>query len=188
MKSGKLSIAPLTAERWPDLVELFGERGACGGCWCMYWRLPKLEYGAGKGPANREALHRILEEGQVPGILAYAGSEVAGWCAVAPRQTYVRLQASRALRPIDDLPVWSVSCLFVRRGYRKQGISVALLKHAARFAKESGAQIVEGYPVQPKTENYPEPALWTGTVGAFAAAGYQEAGRGPTGRGIWRSV
>ena len=78
------AFRPVTPSRWNDLEDLFGERGACGGCWCMAWRLTTREWTAGKGTRNRRALKRLVESGARPGILAYRGREVIGWCAVAP--------------------------------------------------------------------------------------------------------
>src|SRR5262245_22667081 len=71
----KISFYPATASRWADLERLFGERGACGGCWCMTWRLPRKEFSAGKGAGNRRAFKRIVESDARPGVLAYSGGE-----------------------------------------------------------------------------------------------------------------
>ena len=113
-----LSFAPLTPDRWRDVVQLFGSRGACGGCWCMAWRLPKQRYEAGKGNGNRRRFRALVSadghDGHCPpGVLAYReeGSDARvpiGWCAVAPREAYVRLESARALKRLDTKPVWSI--------------------------------------------------------------------------------
>ena len=123
MRSSDLTFRPVTPSRWSDLESLFGDRGACGGCWCMAWRLPNKEWLAGKGTRNKRALRRIVAAGEKPGVLGYLGREPIGWCAVAPRDAYVFLARSRVLKPVDSRPVWSISCLFVSRPYRRQGIS-----------------------------------------------------------------
>jgi GNAT superfamily N-acetyltransferase len=82
--------------------------------------------------------------------------------------------------------VWSVSCLFVTKALRKQGVSVALLRAAVAFARKQGATIVEGYPVIPNSPNMPPVFAWTGTATAFAAAGFQEIARRSAGRPIMR--
>jgi len=95
----KLTVHPLTPERWPDFVRLFGERGVGGGCWCMGWRLPdRQQYLQQKGDSNREAMHALVRGGCVPGLLAYDGPEPIGWCAVAPREAYP------ALHPVPVKP------------------------------------------------------------------------------------
>jgi GNAT superfamily N-acetyltransferase len=152
----------------------------------MVWRLPRAEYEAGKGAGNRRALRRLTGGSLPPGILAYDGGEAIGWCAVAPRAAYPYLERSRVLKPLDGQPVWSVSCLFVARAYRRQGLSVALLRAAVGFAREHGARIVEGYPVIPYSEKMPGPFAWTGTHSAFLAAGFVEAGRHSPKRPIMR--
>ena len=152
----------------------------------MTWRLPAAQFERDKGARNRAALRRLVEAGPPPGILAYDGDTPIGWCAVAPRTSYVRLARSRVLRPIDDVPVWSVSCLFVARAFRRRGVSVALLRAAAAFADEQGARVVEGYPVSPYADKMPDAFAWTGTAAAFLAAGYEEVARRSPSRPIMR--
>src|SRR5262245_20316587 len=121
MKIPRVEIVPLTADRWSDLERLFGARGACGGCWCMAWRLPRSAYERGKGTGNRAALKSLASSTPSPGLLAYVEGEPVGWCAIAPREAYPVLARSRVLKPVDGAAVWSVSCFFVARGYRKRG-------------------------------------------------------------------
>src|SRR5262245_14495751 len=123
-------VHPLTPDRWPDLEALFGERGACGGCWCMYWRLRRADFHAGKGQPNKDALRALVDAGPPPGLLAYVGGVAVGWCAVGPRETYPGLARSRILRPVDERPVWSITCLFVDRAHRRRGLSARLLRAA----------------------------------------------------------
>jgi GNAT superfamily N-acetyltransferase len=174
-----------TPSRWSDLEELFGERGACGGCWCMFWRLPRKEFDTGKGARNKRALKAIVVAGQEPGILAYIGKEPIGWCALAPRETYNALERSRILSPLDDKPVWSISCLFIKKPYRRKGVSAQLLRAAIKFAAHHGAKTLEGYPVDP-SQNMPDPFLWNGTLSAFRAAGFKEVLRRSKSRPIMR--
>ena len=181
-----MRVLPATAARWADLEHLFGERGACGGCWCMHFRLRKPEYERGKGEPNRRALRALVTAGPPPGVLAYAGREAVGWCAVAPRESYPRLERSRAMRSADGRPAWSVVCLFVAREHRRRGVSVALLDGAAAYAASRGARVVEGYPVEPRSNDMPDVFAWTGTVAAFRAAGFVEAARSLPGRPVMR--
>lgn len=173
----RLTFRPLTEATWPDLVRLFGERGACGGCWCMYWRLPRAQYERQKGAANRRALRRLVAAGAPLGVIAYDGELPVGWCAVAPRADFPGLGRSRLLAPLDDRPVWSAPCLFVKKEYRRRGVSSALLDEAARFAAVHGAPALEGYPVDAGGAEQPAAFVWTGLPGAFAKAGFVEVAR-----------
>jgi GNAT superfamily N-acetyltransferase len=182
---------PVTAERWDDLVRLFGERGACGGCWCMWWRVKRLEFERQKGAGNRQALQHIVFSGEAPGLLAYAplpGGEraPAGWVSVAPRAAFPALERSRILKPVDDLPVWSVVCFFVDKAYRRQGLTVALLNAAAEYAFANGAEIVEGYPKDATAGPQPDAFMFTGLMTAFQQAGFTEAARRSPTRPIMR--
>ncbi len=177
---------PATPSRWPDVEALFGPRGACGGCWCMAWRLSRADFVAGKGATNRRRLHDLIKWGQKPGVIAYVGRTPIGWCAVAPRARYSFLGRSRTLGPVDDAAVWSVSCLFVLKPFRRKGLSAALLRAAADFAARQGAAIVEGYPVEPSMRTMPDAFAWTGLPSAFRRAGFVEIVRRSPARPIMR--
>jgi GNAT superfamily N-acetyltransferase len=186
MRVSDLEFHPLTLNRWKDLEELFGERGACGGCWCMWWRLSRSQFERQKGSKNKAALKKIVRSGQIPGILAYSEGKPIAWCSVGPRETYPVLERSRSLKRIDDKPVWSVVCLFVAKTFRNQGVSVEIIKSAVNYAKKNGAKIVEGYPKEPKKGRWPDAFIWTGHVSAFLKAGFVEAHRGSPSRPIMR--
>ncbi len=181
----ELTFHPATPDRWGDVEALFGERGACAGCWCMYWRLDAKAYTAGKGAGNRAALRRLVRQGEEPGILGYAGDEPIGWCAIAPREEYPRLDRSRVLARLDDTPVWSISCLFVARPWRKRGVSGALIEAAVAHARARGAKIVEGYPVDPAAPQA-DAFVWTGIASAYERAGFRETERRSPTRPIMR--
>jgi GNAT superfamily N-acetyltransferase len=129
---------------------------------------------------------RLVNDGPPPGILGYLGGEPVGWCAVAPREEYSALTRSRILRPVDNKPVWSVSCLFVRKDRRKKGLSVQLLRAAVEHVKRQGGTVVEGYPVEPKAGTLPDPFVWHGLASAFLAAGFREVARRSETRPIMR--
>lgn len=164
----------MTPDRWKDLEDLFGERGACGGCWCMWWRLKRSEFDKQKGAKNKAALKRMVKSGQVPGILGYSKGKPVAWCSVGPRDTYPALERSRVLKRIDDAPAWSVVCLFVAKPFRRKGVSAAMLRAAISYAGENGARIVEGYPVQPKKGRWPDAFVYMGLPSAFRKAGFEE--------------
>ena len=177
-----LQIHPLTPERWSDLETLFGEKGAVGGCWCMWWRMNGREYDANKGANNREALKSIVESGEVPGLLAYHEGRAVGWCSIAPREAFAARFNNRSpmFKPIDDLPVWSIVCYFIDKDYRHSGVATALLDAAVKFAKENGAQIVEAYPKETTPPRMTDNFLYTGTLAMYRAAGFIEAAKRQT--------
>lgn len=183
---GQVTIRPLTPERWSDFEALFGPRGACGGCWCMWWRLKRSQFDEQKGEGNREAMRAIVQSGEVPGILAYAGDTAVAWCSVAPRERFPALARSRVLKPVDDLPVWSVVCFFTDRRWRGRGLSGRLLAGAVDYAREAGATVVEGYPVEPRGPKMPDAFAYTGLASAFTRAGFVEVARRSPTRPIMR--
>jgi GNAT superfamily N-acetyltransferase len=181
-----LEFHPLTIDRWKDLESLFGERGACGGCWCMWWRLKRSDFERQKGKKNKAALKKIVKSGPAPGILAYSKGKAIAWCSLGPREAFPALERSRVLKRIDDKPVWSVVCLFIAKESRNRGVSVGILKAAADYAKKKGATIVEGYPIEPKKGRWPDAFVWTGLPSAYLKAGFKEVHRGSPTRPIMR--
>jgi GNAT superfamily N-acetyltransferase len=153
----------------------------------MLWRLPRKQFELQKGAGNKLAMKSVVDSGEVPGVLAYHNTKAIGWCAIAPRTSFPALSRSRILRPIDDRPCWSVACLFVDKSYRKKGVSTELLRAATEYAKSQGAEVVEGYPVEPKSEkDIPPVFAWTGIPRAFIRAGFKEVARHAPTRPIMR--
>jgi GNAT superfamily N-acetyltransferase len=181
-----ITSQPLTVERWPDFELLFGPRGACGGCWCMYWRQSRKEYETRHGESNRQAMHALVESGVIPGILAYEAGQPVGWCSIAPRQDFPTLDRSRILKPVDEQQVWSVVCFFVTRSQRRKGLTIQLLRAAVEYATSRKARIVEGYPVDPKDNKAPDVFVYTGLYTAFIQAGFSEVLRRSATRPIMR--
>ena len=187
-KPATVKVRPLTAKNWPDLEKLFGPRGACAGCWCMTYRLSHSTWKKQQGEKNRRAFQRIVASGVPTGVLAYLGKEPVGWCAVAPREDFIRLEKSRVLKPVDDQPVWSLTCFFVAKTQRRSGLTVSLLRGAVEYACKRGAKIVEGYPQDPKSGDTPDAFAWTGFASAFKKAGFAEVARRSKTRPIMRLV
>ncbi len=182
---GTLRVVPLTPDRFPDLERLFGPNGASCGCWCMWWRLASPQFRAGKGDGNRLALRRYVKAGHVPGLLAYEGATAVGWIAVEPRASYPRLARSRNLGPVDDAPVWSITCFYVHRAHRDRGVTRQLIEAAAAHARAAGAEILEAYPRVPSPTAV-DASLYTGVPSTFRAMGFVEVARRVPSRPIMR--
>jgi len=153
----------------------------------MTWRLPAAEFKANSGARNRAAMRALVDAGQEPGVLLYEDGRAVAWCAVAPREQYVRLAKSRVLAPVDQEKVWSVSCFFVDKKARGKGLTVAVLEAAVEFARSKGATIVEGYP-QELQNKLPPAFVWTGVMPTFVHAGFREVERRSPKKPIMRSV
>jgi GNAT superfamily N-acetyltransferase len=181
-----LRFRELKADTWDDFEELFGARGACGGCWCMWWRVTQKEFEKQKGERNRQAMKKIVASGRIPGMLAYHDDRPVGWCSVASREEFSRLERSRILKPIDDESVWSVVCFFIAKSYRRTGVSALLLQAAVESIQRRGGRIVEGYPVEPKKDKIPDVFAYHGLAETFRAVGFREVARRSDTRPIMR--
>ena len=172
----ELTTRVLTRTDWPTVEKLFSGKGACGGCWCMSWRVPKhgKEWEARKGEPNRLALKGLVEGGLVHAVLAFAHDEPVGWCTFGPRASFPRLVNSKALRRVDTDGVWTVVCFFIPSRWRGQGVGGRLLAAAVEEALRQGAREVEGIPAVPYgTGKMPAAFAWTGVPALFEAAGFR---------------
>ena len=151
----------------------------------MWPRLQAAEFKRGSGDGNKRALQKLVRGGREPGLLAYSEGEPVGWVALAPRGDYPRLANSKILAPVDEQPVWSVTCFFVRRDWRKRGLTTRLLQEAAKYAAAHGAKLIEGYPTDAK-KPMGAAFIWTGVASAFEGAGFSEVARRSRTRPIMR--
>lgn len=172
--AGRLAVEPLAKKNWEKFERLFGSKGACGNCWCMYYRLKKLDFTKGKeNQGNKKAMKKLVWQGKPAGVIGFAAGEPIAWCAFAPREDFLKIENSRVHKRIDDEPVWSIPCFFVGKEFRKQGVSVAMLKALINYAKKKKIRIIEAYPVIPTKEKLPDAFAWTGLYKSFARAGFK---------------
>ena len=164
-----LTVRPLTPALWPALEDLFGGGGACNGCWCMYWRIGSA-YRNRPRAANKASFRAIVKRGPPPGLLAFDGGVPVGWCQVTPRDALPWLDRAWRLRRTDTRPVWSLSCFYVRKGYRRRGVTSTLISAALEVARRAGAPALEAYPLDSALT---PSASSTGYASTFARAGFQ---------------
>jgi GNAT superfamily N-acetyltransferase len=171
-----LTLRPLTPDDFPVVERLFGPNGAASGCWCMFFHLPTgKEWQATRGEAARQAFAAKVAGGAVHATLAFRGNDPVGFCRIGPRQDFVRLARSRALRQPADPETWSVVCFFIHRTARRQGVAHALLAAATAQAFAAGAPAIEAYPVvPPKTGKLGAGFAYTGVPALYEAAGFRK--------------
>lgn len=176
--TNELTFEPLTRKNWNQFVQLFGAKGACGNCWCMYFRLSKADFTEGKqDDGNKESMKALVWDGQPTGIIgSYEGLPIA-WCAFAPREDYMKLENSRVHKRIDDEAVWSITCFFIDKHFRRMGVSVAMLKGVIEIARKQKIKIIEAYPTIPTKEPLPDSFAWIGLYKSFERAGFTIADR-----------
>lgn len=165
------AIHPLTPERWADFEQLFGVRGACAGCWCMYWCQRGAQWRERVSETNRLAMLERVRRGPPPGLLAYDGSAPVAWCQIGARDTYARVVHSRVKAALDARPTWAITCFFVAKSHRGRGLMMQLIQAACAFARAQGAMRVEGYPLASDKKTVATFA-YVGTPSAFRQAGF----------------
>jgi GNAT superfamily N-acetyltransferase len=170
----ELDIQPLTPATFEALGALFAEGGDARWCWCTFWRLRGAAGGRAEADQNRALLAGLAGRGDPPpGLVAFRDGRAVGWVSLGPRAGYPRLVHSRVLAPVDDRPVWSITCFVVSRLERWRGVGTALLAAAVGHARRHGAETLEAYPVETGGGRVPAASAFTGTVPMFERAGFQ---------------
>ncbi len=178
----KLTMEPLTPERWPDLETLFNAKGCsiARQCWCMYYRRSgargQLPEGTTIAQHNRAQLRALADTDGPPGLIGYLHGQPVGWVSLGPREDYAKLERSPVMKPVDDQPVWSIICFVVPSEYRGQGVARALLDGAVAYARRRGVRLLEAYPVDQSVRADAQ-SLWFGTKTMYDAAGFEEVAR-----------
>jgi len=165
---------------WNDFEKLFGENGACGGCWCQWFRVPqggKL-WEETKGAKAKQMMKDLFRSNQISGLLAYDGSRPVGWCSYGPRSHFPHIDRMKAYRRDENLDfdrLWCINCFFVDRGYRKQGLSQLMLQAALGFMKKRGIERVEAYPttLTKDGQRLPPAFSYTGPMKIFEREGFE---------------
>lgn len=183
----KLTVHPLTKERWHDLVDLFNRPGGSivRGCWCMYYRKTGVSVSGPSRERNKRALRALVSRDIAPGLVAYRDGRAVGWISLGPREDYARLQRSQVMKPVDDKPVWSIICFFIDPKERGKGVSKALLKGAIAYARSKGATLLEAYPIDKKERSHPD-FMWFGAISMYDQAGFTEVARRKPTRPVMR--
>jgi len=181
MSNAKLTVAPLTPARWPDLEAVFNAKGCsiARGCWCMAYRISGARNpprGMTRPQANRAALKALVDAGHPPGLIGYRGKVPVGWVSIGPREEFAKLKRSPVMKAVDDKPVWSVVCFVVPSEYRGQGVAKALLEGAIAYARKQGATLVEAYPVDTPSRTKDD-YMWFGSKSMYDKAGFKEVAR-----------
>lgn len=186
----EIAFAALTPSRWPDLERLFAGDGITRGCWCMWWRMAAPEWRAADADARRAGFLARVEAGPPPGLLAYRGGDPVGWVQVTPRADVPRFNRARTAKPVEgaDLAaVWAVSCFFLRKDARRQGLMTALARAACRHAAGQGAAAVEAAAIELRRK-----PVWgegyVGIVPALERAGFRAVERRSPTRVLMRWV
>ncbi|WP_309128718.1 GNAT family N-acetyltransferase [Microbacterium sp.] len=176
-----------TISRWDDVQHSLSGGGDGRSCQCIWPVVSNKEWEATNVEQRREMLHDEIQAGSPPGLVAYVDGEAAGWIRIGPRTVQTRILRTRAIiaateEPLDDDRVWSVTCFVVRREHRGKGLNAELLRAAVEYAQESGARLIEAYPVDTSEGMHRSNDLFHGTLSTFRAQGFRQVGTLTRGR------
>jgi len=164
------------AREFDDVATMFAPKNPESSvCWCLSWRLASRENRELRGAARADKVRELCSRDPAPGVLAYVDGAVAGWAGVAPRAELAPFANSRKIPHVDDLPVWSIWCLRVRPGFRRNGLTAALIDGAVDYARDAGAPAVESYPVDNAGARVDLTMAFVGTRAMFELAGFVKA-------------
>ncbi len=173
----KFTCKEVSSELWQDFERLFGANGACAGCWCQWWRLPRggKLWEETKGARAKRMMKKLFADGAITGLLAYDGDRAVGWCSFGPRSVFPRLERTKAYKRDDIADVWSINCFFIDRNYRRMGLAREMLRAALKFMKKRKVKIAEAYPVTLTKDGKQLPAAfsYTGPLRIFEDEGFE---------------
>jgi ribosomal protein S18 acetylase RimI-like enzyme len=187
----KLTVRPLTPANWADFEAVFNARGCsvARGCWCMFYRQSgaqrDLPSGTTLAASRKRQMKKLVDRGEVAGLIGYRGRVPVGWVSLGPRDGYHRLRRSPVMKAVDDKPVWSIVCFVVPSEYRGQGVARALLDGAIAYATRRGVKLLEAYPVDKATRSSDD-AMWFGPKRIYDDAGFVEVARRKPARPVVR--
>ncbi|MFQ6170422.1 GNAT family N-acetyltransferase [Oryzobacter sp. R7] len=165
----------MTPDRFEDFADVINPNRRTESCWCLSHRVRQADIRE-LGDGDREATMRALcEQRYPPGVVTYRDGTAVGWVNIGPRADIPRLSGSKLIRPVDDVPVWSIVCVVVRGGHRRQGVTRHLVDGAVEYARANGAPAVEVYPVEPQGRMDTTMAF-VGTRSMFEPAGFEKVG------------
>jgi GNAT superfamily N-acetyltransferase len=171
-----MTITVRPAHDFDDMATMFApKKPESSVCWCLSWRLSSRENRELTGTARADTVRELCGRKRAPGVLAYRDGEVAGWAGVAPRSELHPFANSRKIPHVDDLDVWTIWCIRVRPGYRRQGVTSALIEGAVDYARRSGAPAVESYPVDNRGTRVDTTMAFVGTRTMFERQGFTKA-------------
>lgn len=171
-----LRVLPVSPDRVDDFAAVTNPNRRKSHCWCLSHRLPAREIEQLGGGSREDAFRALCERPIPPGVIGYAAGIPVGWCSIEPRSANIRLTRSTLIRPVDDVPVWSIICVVVRSGHRKRGYTTSLLEGAVAYAAERGAPAVESYPVDPGSDRIDLTMAFVGTRAMYEKAGFHVVG------------
>jgi GNAT superfamily N-acetyltransferase len=167
---------PLTPDRVDDFATVANPNRRPSHCWCLSHRLSAREITELGGGSREAAFRALCARENPPGVIGYDDGEPVGWCSIGPRSENTRLSQSRLIRPLDDVPVWSIICVVIRGGHRRRGYTTPLINGAVEYAATRGAPAVESYRVDPGSGRIDLTMAFVGTRAMFANAGFEVAG------------
>ena len=193
MTTSGIAVVSIADVPWADVETVFGTRGDPARCWCQFFKMPNAEWWATSTEEKSSHLRTQTANAPLPpGLIAYLDGEPVGWCAVEPRPAYPMILRSKVVtiastEAAEDDSVWWVSCFVVRTGYRRRGVSRALVAAAVSWARDHGARVIEGYPIdvvqKPKVSSA---TLYHGSLTLFEQAGFTVQARPTPGRALMR--
>ncbi|SMX50861.1 GNAT family N-acetyltransferase [Maliponia aquimaris] len=161
-----------------DLAILFDSAGVTQGCWCMWWRVPARVFDAMTQP-ERRATFEAQAMDHPPGLLARIDGCPAGWVQVTPRADLPRFNASRAGKAAKDTDLdrdWAMTCFFIHKDFRGQGLMEALGRAACVFAVQNGAAAVEAAAHVPSGDKLQWSDGYTGLAPVLSRVGFLPVG------------
>jgi GNAT superfamily N-acetyltransferase len=172
------TIKPLGPKTWNAFATLVEKHnGIQGGCWCTWFHR-----GVGKdfandprgADANRAWKERLVREGGAHAALVCHGESAVAWCQYGPPEDLTHINFRKEYEAgLKALPKYRLTCLFVDRDHRREGVAATAVRGAVDLIATAGGGVVEAYPQDTHGEKVSATHLYNGTRSLFERAGFR---------------
>jgi ribosomal protein S18 acetylase RimI-like enzyme len=185
-----LRTAPLDASTWPDFAALVERNnGVWGGCWCMGFHPEGVTDRDRTPERNRADKECRVAEGRAHAALVFDGDQCVGWCQFGSPDELPRIKSRKAYEAdATELPQWRITCFYVDKGHRGEGIASAALTGALKEIALLGGGTVESFPEDVEGRKVSGSFLHNATLALFEQQGFERTRRIGKNRWVVRRV
>jgi GNAT superfamily N-acetyltransferase len=175
----RLTVRPLAIDTWPAFSDLlaFHNGAGFGGCWCTWFHTLTQDQPKSTHESNRDLKCSLVEAGRAHAALVFNGEEAVAWAQYGPPEELPNIHHRKEYEAgLVSAPDYRITCIFVDRRYRRQGVAELALRGALDLIAKAGGGVVEGYPhdmsKQPEGKKMSSSFLYNGTRNMYEEAGF----------------
>ena len=168
-------VKALGSDTWDAFAQLAQRHnGVWNGCWCTWFHTLYAEKEKGRtSESNRALKEGLVSEGRAHAAVVFDGDVAVGWCQYGSPAELPNINHRKEYEAgLDRLPDYRLTCFFVDKKYRRQGVAAAALHGALDLIAQAGGGVVEAYPQDTDGQKVSASFLYNATRSLFEQAGF----------------